>query len=136
MTDRERFDDLLRRAAAELFADNPRMSSGSLVPTPNVIAAENLSRFFEAADNRLITPHHGGPFNTLARPKPGGRWSLLSRSPAGGWYNAEYLPRIAAYSEAILHLGYPPHRVPFEPDSSCRHPPYNWTLPCSTTTVA
>lgn len=62
----------------------------------------------------MITLHRGARFNTLDRPKPGGRWSLLSRSATGGWYNAEYLPQIAAYSEAIVGLGYSPGRVLFE----------------------
>jgi len=90
MTARDRFDDLLRRDAAELFADNPsRMSSGVLIPMPNVIASDDLNRFFNAVDNGLITLHRRGRFNTLDRPKPDRRWSLLSRSAAGGWYNAE-----------------------------------------------
>jgi hypothetical protein len=115
MTARKRFDELLRRGSEELFADNPaRMSSGALIPTPNVIDEGDLDRFFAAVDDGLVTLHRGARFNTLDRPKPGGRWSLLSRSASGGWYNAEYLPQIAAYSQVILDLGYSPGRVLFE----------------------
>jgi hypothetical protein len=39
---------------------------------------------------------------------------LLSRSRDGGWYNAEYLPQLAAYVELVRRLGYPPGRVLFE----------------------
>jgi hypothetical protein len=61
-----------------------------------------------------VTIHRGGKFNTLDRPKPGGRWSLLSRSRVGGWYNAEYLPQLAAYADLLLRLRYPAGRVLFE----------------------
>ncbi len=47
-------------------------------------------------------------------PTPQGRWALLSRSAEGGCFNAEYVPQIAAYVEAILDLGYPHERVLFE----------------------
>lgn len=119
MNVRRRFDELLRRGSAELFADNPtRMRSGALIPTPNVIDDADLDRFFAALEAGLITLYRGARFNTLDRPKPGGRWSLLSRAATGGWYNAEYLPQIAAYSEAIVRLGYSPGLC----CSSCRHP--------------
>ena len=48
------------------------------------------------------------------RPTPFGRWGSLSRSRAGGWHNAEYLPQIAAYVDAITNLRYPAERVLFE----------------------
>lgn len=115
MTVQQRFEDLLTRSASELFADNPSlMSTGALIPTPNVIADEDLELFFAAIKQGLVSVFRGGRFNTRDRPKPGGRWSLLSRSTAGGWYNAEYLPQIAAYADAILNLGYPASRVFFE----------------------
>lgn len=38
---------------------------------------------------------------------------MLSRSRDGGWYNAEYLPQLAAYVE-LVRLRYPPGRVLFE----------------------
>ncbi|MGK5553002.1 hypothetical protein ACSNOI_15425 [Actinomadura kijaniata] len=47
-------------------------------------------------------------------PDAGLLWGLLSRSRSGGWYNAEYLPQLAAYVDAILNLGYPAGRVLFE----------------------
>jgi len=112
---RARFDNLLVAASAELYAINRGpMRSAGLVPSPNVIDDSDLELFFASVDAGLITIHPGGKFNTLDRPKPGGRWSLLSRSQAGGWYNAEYLPQIAAYADLILRLGYPAARVLFE----------------------
>lgn len=60
----------------------------------------------------------GARFNTLDRPTSVGRWGLLSRSRAGGWYNAEYLPQIAAYVDAVTNLRYPAERVLFELPSS------------------
>lgn len=90
------------------------MRSGDLIPTPNVIDEGDLALFFDAIDQGLVTLARGGRFNTADRPKPGGRWGLLSRSADGGWYNAEYLPQIAAYAEAVLRLGYPRERVLFE----------------------
>ena len=115
MTLRAQFDELLRQASLELFAANPTtMSTGALLPTPNVIAETDLELFFAALERGLVSVFAGGRFNTVDRPKSGGRWSLLSRSAAGGWYNAEYLPQIAAYADAVLNLGYPPARVLFE----------------------
>jgi hypothetical protein len=90
------------------------MKSGHLLPTPNEIAEGDLELFFGAVDAGLVTILRGGKFNTVDRPKPGGRWSLLSRSVHGGWYNAEYLPQIAAYADAVLNLGYSSRRVLFE----------------------
>lgn len=115
MSPREQFDQLLLQGSTELHADNPTLMMSALpVPTPNVIDSSDLELFFASLDAGLITIHRGGKFNTLDRPKQGGRWSLLSRSKAGGWYNAEYLPQIAAYADLILRLGYPAARVLFE----------------------
>jgi len=111
----DRFHDLLVRAAAELYQDHrDRMDRPDLIPTPNVIDDADLVLFFERLQAGLIRLERGGKFNTLDRPIPGGRWSLLSRSPDGGWYNAEYLPQLAAYVELVRHLGYPADRVLFE----------------------
>ncbi len=90
------------------------MASPNLLPTANVIDDGDLKLLFAGVDARLIRLERGGKFNTYDRPKPGGRWSLLSRSKAGGWYNAEYLPQLAAYVDAIQNLGYPKDRVLFE----------------------
>jgi hypothetical protein len=110
-----RFRELLEEASAELYADNADlMSSGQLLPTENPIDDADLELFFAAVDEKLVSLHRGGRFNTLDRPKPDGRWSLLSRSKDGGWYNAEYLPQLAAYADLVLRLGYPPERVLFE----------------------
>jgi hypothetical protein len=79
-----------------------------------VIDDADLAWFFEGLDSGLISLARGGRFNTLDRPMPGGRWALLSRSRGGGWYNAEYLPQLAAYVELIRRLGYPAGRVLFE----------------------
>jgi hypothetical protein len=114
-TNFERFDELLRRSSVELHAANTSaMTSGDLVATSNAIADADVRLFFEGIDAGLIRLERGGKFNTWDRPKLGGRWSLLSRSKAGGWYNAEYLPQLAAYVDAILHLGYSKERVFFE----------------------
>jgi hypothetical protein len=111
----ERFQQLLARGSAELHQDHPdQMRRPDLLPTPNAIDAADLALFFEGLDNGLISFARGARFNTLDRPMPGGRWALLSRSRAGGWYNAEYLPQLAAYVELIRHLGYPAGRVLFE----------------------
>jgi len=111
----QRFEDLLRVASQELFEDSPGlMATGELLPTPNVIDPADAELFFAGVDRRLIRLERGGKFNTFDRPKPGGRWSLLSRSKAGGWYNAEYLPQLAAYVDAILVKGYSKERVLFE----------------------
>jgi hypothetical protein len=110
----ERFQQLLVHGSAELHQDHPdQMSQPDLVPTPNVVHDADLALFFEGLDSGLISLKRGGRFNTLDRPMPGGRWALLSRSRAGGWYNAEYLPQLAAYVELICHLGYPAGRVLF-----------------------
>jgi hypothetical protein len=115
MSLQDRFDDLLVRTAAELYQDHrDRMDRPNLIPTPNVIDHADLVLFFEGLQAGLIRLERGGKFNTLDRPMPGGRWSLLSRSRDGGWYNAEYLPQLAAYVELVRHLGYPPDRVLFE----------------------
>lgn len=109
------FTSLLESASRELHeANSSVMSSPALVPTPNVIDAGDVDLFFRGVDAGVIRVERGGKFNTWDRPKPGGRWSLLSRSKAGGWYNAEYLPQLAAYVEAILDLGYSKERVLFE----------------------
>ena len=115
----ERFLELLREASIELYEDNPgRMSSKDLLPTSNVIDPGDVDLFFRGRELGLISLHRGGRFNTLDRPTPTGRWALLSRSTRGGWYNAEYLPQIAAYVDAIGNLGYPSERVLFELPSS------------------
>ena len=112
---RDGFIELLERSSAELYAEHPDlMDTGGLIPTPNEIHEDDVALFDEGRDAGLITVLRGGRFNTLARPIPGGHWGLLSRSRQGGWYNAEYLPQIAAYVDAILHLGYPAGRVLFE----------------------
>jgi hypothetical protein len=109
------FVAFLERASAELCEDNPaRMFSGGLIPTPNVIDAGDVRWFGRAVEAGLVTLERGGRFNTLDRPKPGGRWGLLSRLPEGGWYNAEYLPQIAAYARAVMEMSFPTGRVLFE----------------------
>ena len=111
----ERFQALLERGSRELFEDNgDKMSRGELLKTPNVIAGPDVGLFLAGVDAGLIELERGAKFNTQDRPKAGGRWSLLSRSEQGGWYNAEYLPQLAAYVDAINRLGYPSERVLFE----------------------
>jgi hypothetical protein len=111
----ERFQVMLTAASAELHADNPgMMTTPDLIPTTNVIAPEDVDLFWIGVDQGLIRLARGGKFSTFDRPAPGGRWSLLSRSKAGGWYNAEYLPQLASYVDAIVNLGYPKDRVLFE----------------------
>ncbi len=90
------------------------MLSGGLIATPNVIDASDVAWFGRAVEAGLVTLERGGRFNTLDRPKPGGRWGLLSRSSEGGWYNAEYLPQIAAYARAVLEMTFPRGRMLFE----------------------
>lgn len=112
---KDAFLELLERSSAELYADYPGlMDTGSLIPTPNQIHEDDVALFEEGCEAGLISVLRGGRFNTLDRPTAGGHWGLLSRSRQGGWYNAEYLPQIAAYVDAILHLGYPAGRVLFE----------------------
>ena len=111
----ERFQALLTAASAELYADHPGvMSTPDLLPTANVIDEGDLRLFFLGVDAHLIRLERGGKFNTFDRPKAGGRWSLLSKSKKGGWYNAEYLPQLAAYVDAIVNRAYPKDRVLFE----------------------
>ena len=110
-----RFVKLLADASEVLYASNSdTMKSGRLVPSPNQMDAGDVGLFFRGLDSGLIEVEPDGRFNTLDRPTQGGRWALLSRSKDGGWFNAEYLPQIAAYVEAILDLGYPHQRVLFE----------------------
>lgn len=110
-----RFRAILERGSRELYGDNPEMmATGDLLETRNVVAAADVELFLQGVDAGLIELQRGARFNTQDRPKPGGRWSLLSRSQRGGWYNAEYLPQLAAYVDAILHLRYPTERVLFE----------------------
>jgi hypothetical protein len=112
---RDAFMGLLERCSAELYADHPDlMDTSVLIPTPNEIHEDDVALFDEGREAGLVSVLRGGRFNTLDRPTPGGRWGLLSRSRRGGWYNAEYLPQIAAYVDAILRLGYPVGRVLFE----------------------
>ena len=109
------FLELLHRSSAELYADHPDlMDAGQLIPTANEIHGDDVALFYEGCEAGLITLSRGGRFNTLDRPTSAGRWGLLSRSRRGGWYNAEYLPQLAAYVDAILHLNYPSGRVLFE----------------------
>ena len=109
------FLDLLEQSSKELYTDHrDRMDSPKLVPTPNVIHPEDVALFYAGVDAGLISLCRGGRFNTLDRPVASGRWGLLSRSRAGGWYNAEYLPQLAAYVDAVVILGYPAGRVLFE----------------------
>jgi hypothetical protein len=114
------FMALLERASVELHQDHPtKMNSPRLLPTRNVIDPGDVEWFGRAMAAGLLTVYRGGRFNTLDRPKSSGRWSLLSRSRDGGWYNAEYLPQIAAYARAVLEFSYPANRVLFElPGSS------------------
>jgi hypothetical protein len=79
-----------------------------------VVDEGDVALFFAGVDADLVHVERGGRFNTFDRPKVDGRWSLLSRSKAGGWYNAEYLPQLAAYVDLIHNLGYPKERVFFE----------------------
>ena len=110
-----RFQELLESGSQELFEDNPKqMASGRLQPTPNPIAEDDLRLFFQGLETGLFSLERGARFNTLDRTRRGGRWGLLSRGKLGGWYNAEYLPQLAAYVETIANLGYPASRVFFE----------------------
>jgi Phage integrase family len=61
----------------------------------------------------------------------GGRWALLSRSEAGGWFNAEYLPQLAASWRPSWTSG--TRRVGC--CSNCPRGPCNWTWRSSTTTA-
>lgn len=109
------FEKLLADASKELYANNrATMRSGQLLPTPNHVDAGDVELFFRGVRAGLVRLKPDGRFNTLDRPTPQGHWALLSRSAQGGWFNAEYLPQIAAYVEAILDLGYPHERVLFE----------------------
>lgn len=110
-----RFEKLLADASQVLFASHPdTMRSGRLVPTPNRAEPGDVELFFRGVESGLVQLELDGRFNTLDRPTPQGRWALLSRSAEGGCFNAEYVPQIAAYVEAILDLGYPHERVLFE----------------------
>jgi hypothetical protein len=112
---RRRFDEILERGAKELWEDNSDlMESPRLLPTQNAVQDRDLELFFEGVEAGLVRILRGGRFNTWDRPTSSGHWGLLSRAREGGWYNAEYLPQIAAYVDAVLHLGYPKERVLFE----------------------
>jgi hypothetical protein len=119
---RKNFQTLLEIGSRELYEDYPHMmESGQLVPTPNIIADDDLRLFFIGFSQGLFKIERGARFNTLDRPRRGGRWGLLSRSKKGGWYNAEYLPQLSAYVHAIVELGYPSDRVFFElPDKALK----------------
>lgn len=109
------FEQLLFEASAALYAANHEvMDSGGLLPTTNVVDPGDVALFFRGVDAGLVDLRPDGRFNTADRPTAVGRWALLSRSRRGGWFNAEYLPQLAAYIEAILDLGYPRERVLFE----------------------
>jgi hypothetical protein len=110
-----KFEKLLAEASQVLYGANRNtMGSGQLLPTPNVVDAGDVELFFRGVGAGLVLLEPDGRFNTRDRPTPKGHWALLSRSARGGWFNAEYLPQIAAYVEAILDLGYPHERVLFE----------------------
>jgi hypothetical protein len=119
-----RFDGLLRAGSRELFEDHPEMmTTGDLLKTPNTIHADDLHLFFRGVEHGHITMRRGARFDTRDRPRSDGkgRWGLLSRSKQGGWYNAEYLPQVAAYVDAIDNLGFHHHRVLFElPDAALK----------------
>lgn len=117
-----KFQDLLMSGSRELFEDNPQMmTTGALQRTPNVIHVADLGLFFRGIEAGLITLHRGARFNTKDRPVSSGRWGLLSRGRTGGWYNAEYLPQIAAYVDAVETRSFHHHRVLFElPDPSLK----------------
>ena len=109
------FERLLTAASQALYACNSdTMQSGQLLPTPNQVDSGDVELFFRGVEAGLIQTMTDGRFNTMDRPTARGHWALLSRSTRGGWFNAEYLPQIAAYVEAILDLGYPHERVLFE----------------------
>ena len=115
MSTSDDFLDLLRRGSAELHQDFPdRMSTGHLIPTVNMIDPGDVHLFFQGVEGGLVTIRRGARFNTYDRPTSAEHWGLLSRAEQGGWYNAEYLPQIAAYVDAIVNLGYPKERVLFE----------------------
>ena len=118
----DRFHALLTQGSRELYEDSPgMMDSPGLQPTRNPILDADLALFFLAIQKGLVGIERGARFNTLDRPRKGGRWGLLSRGKAGGWYNAEYLPQLAAYADVILNLGYPSNRVLFElPDKALK----------------
>lgn len=111
----ERFYTLLRTASAELYEDNRAvMDTPELLPTANTIDPGDVELFWVGVEQGLLRLERGGKFNTFDRPVPGGHWALLSRSKKGGWYNAEYLPQLASYVDAIVNAGYPKERVFFE----------------------
>lgn len=107
--------DLLRAASSELYAANPeQMATGDLIATKNEIHADDVAAFGQGVRAGHVVLHPGGRFDTRDRPTGAGRWGLLSRSQEGGWFNAEYLPQLAAYVRAIEELGFPYRRVLFE----------------------
>ena len=115
----DEFLELLRTASRQLHAAHRhQMASGDLIPTRNEINVEDVAAFGEGLRAGHVVLHPGGRFDTRDRPTGAGRWGLLSRSEAGGWFNAEYLPQIAAYVRAIEQLGFPYQRVLFELPSS------------------
>ncbi len=109
------FLELLRTASGELHATNPdQMRTGDLTATKNEIHADDVAAFGMGLRAGHVVLHPGGRFDTRDRPTGAGRWGLLSRSQEGGWFNAEYLPQVAAYVRAIEELGFPYQRVLFE----------------------
>lgn len=93
----EEFLDLLRAASRELRAAHPeKMSTGDLIATKNEIHARDVAAFGDGLRAGHVVLHPGGWFDTRDRPTGAGRWGLLSRSQDGGWFNAEYLPQLAA----------------------------------------
>lgn len=109
------FSALLRRASQEIYETNREcMRSGELLPTSNEIHPADVEVFGRGVEHGHVVLHAGGRFDTRDRPTGNGRWGLLSRSREGGWYNAEYLPQIAAYVRAIEDWGYTSERVLFE----------------------
>lgn len=111
----EEFLELLRTGSRELHAAHPdKMGSGELVGTKNEIHLRDVAALGAGLRAGHVVLHPGGRFDTRDRPTGAGRWGLLSRSKDGGWFNAEYLPQVAAYVRAIEELGFPYQRVLFE----------------------
>lgn len=111
----DEFLDLLRSASRQLHTANPeQMATGDLIATKNEIHADDVAAFGQGVRAGHVVLHPGGRFDTRDRPTGAGRWGLLSRSQEGGWFNAEYLPQLAAYVRAIEELGFPYQRVLFE----------------------
>lgn len=111
----DEFLALLATASRQLYEVNRDcMSSGALLPTINQIHPRDVEAFGRGIEKQHVVLYPGGRFDTRDRPTGQGRWGLLSRSKDGGSYNAEYLPQLATYVQAIEDWGYPHQRVLFE----------------------